>query len=101
KSELDNEASVSHLSFSGAAYRGARAKSGCGASTVNYEGKNKQKTEDGKASFNGCNSYLVAPGKSCVRSLVAAGSSVTDEVPEDSLAIARNRQTTKEGYYKN
>lgn len=101
KSELENEAKVSHLSYIGDAHIGARANIGCGAITVNYDGKNKHKTEVGKDSFIGCNSNLVAPVKIGERSFIAAGSTVTDEVPEDSLAIARNRQTTKEGYYKN
>ena len=68
---------------------------------MNYDGKNKHKTEVGKDSFIGCNSNLVAPVKVGERSFIAAGSTVTDKVPDDSLAIARNRQTTKEGYYKN
>lgn len=101
KSELENEAKVSHLSYIGDAHIGARANIGCGSITVNYDGKNKHKTVVGKDSFIGCNSNLVAPVTIGDRSFIAAGSTVTEEVPEDSLAIARNRQTTKEGYYKN
>ena len=99
KSRLENESKVSHLSYIGDASIGARTNVGCGTITVNYDGKNKFKTEIGMDSFIGCNSNLVAPVKIGDRSFIAAGSTITDEVPEDSLAIARNRQTTKTGYY--
>ena len=99
KSRLENESKVSHLSYIGDATIGARTNVGCGTITVNYNGKNKFKTEIGMDSYIGCNSNLVAPVKIGDRSFIAAGSTITDEVPEDSLAIARNRQTTKTGYY--
>ncbi|WP_415735794.1 bifunctional UDP-N-acetylglucosamine diphosphorylase/glucosamine-1-phosphate N-acetyltransferase GlmU [Lacicoccus alkaliphilus] len=101
KSELEDESKVSHLSYIGDAYIGERTNIGCGTITVNYDGKNKYRTEIGKDSFIGCNANLVAPVRIGDRSFIAAGSTVTEEVPDDSLAIARNRQTTKEGYYKN
>lgn len=100
KSKLEDESKVSHLSYIGDAFIGARANVGCGTITVNYDGKNKFRTEIGMDSFIGCNSNLVAPVKIGDRSFIAAGSTITDEVPGDSLAIARNRQTTKTGYYK-
>lgn len=100
KSKLENEAKVSHLSYIGDASIGARSNIGCGTITVNYDGKNKFRTEIGQDAFIGCNSNLVAPVKIGARSFIAAGSTITDEVPDDSLAIARNRQTTKDGYYK-
>ncbi|SOC43174.1 bifunctional UDP-N-acetylglucosamine diphosphorylase/glucosamine-1-phosphate N-acetyltransferase GlmU [Salinicoccus kekensis] len=101
KSQLEDESKVSHLSYIGDARIGERTNIGCGTITVNYDGKNKFRTEIGKDAFIGCNANLVAPVKIGDRSFIAAGSTVTDEVPDDSLAIARNRQTTKEGYYKN
>lgn len=101
KSELEDESKVSHLSYIGDAHIGERTNIGCGTITVNYDGKNKYRTEIGKDSFIGCNANLVAPVRIGDRSFIAAGSTVTEEVPDDSLAIARNRQTTKEGYYKN
>ena len=101
KSQLEDESKVSHLSYIGDASIGERTNIGCGTITVNYDGKNKFRTEIGKDAFIGCNANLVAPVKIGDRSFIAAGSTVTDEVPDDSLAIARNRQTTKEGYYKN
>lgn len=101
KSQLEDESKVSHLSYIGDAHIGERTNIGCGTITVNYDGRNKFRTEIGKDAFIGCNANLVAPVRIGDRSFIAAGSTVTDEVPDDSLAIARNRQTTKEGYYKN
>ncbi len=99
KSKLEDEAKVSHLSYIGDAEIGARTNIGCGAITVNYDGKNKFKTVVGKDSFIGCNSNLVAPLHIGDESFVAAGSTITDDVPNKSLALGRARQTTKEGYY--
>ncbi|WP_213809533.1 bifunctional UDP-N-acetylglucosamine diphosphorylase/glucosamine-1-phosphate N-acetyltransferase GlmU [Jeotgalicoccus sp. WY2] len=100
KSELKDGAKVSHLSYIGDAEIGERANIGCGAITVNYDGVNKFKTTVGADAFIGCNTNLVAPVTVGDRSITAAGSTITDDVPADSLAIARNKQTTKEGYYK-
>ncbi|HBV23682.1 MAG TPA: bifunctional UDP-N-acetylglucosamine diphosphorylase/glucosamine-1-phosphate N-acetyltransferase GlmU [Jeotgalicoccus sp.] len=100
KSELKDGAKVSHLSYIGDAEIGERANIGCGAITVNYDGVNKFKTTVGADAFIGCNTNLVAPVTVGSRSITAAGSTITDDVPVDSLAIARNKQTTKEGYYK-
>ena len=100
KSVLKDGAKVSHLSYIGDAEIGERANIGCGAITVNYDGVNKFKTTVGDDAFIGCNTNLVAPLTVGDRSITAAGSTITDDVPEDSLAIARNKQTTKDGYYK-
>lgn len=100
KSELKDGAKVSHLSYIGDAEIGERANIGCGAITVNYDGVNKFKTTVGRDAFIGCNTNLVAPVTVGERSVTAAGSTITNDVPNDSLAIARNKQTTKEGYYK-
>ncbi|UBH08551.1 bifunctional UDP-N-acetylglucosamine diphosphorylase/glucosamine-1-phosphate N-acetyltransferase GlmU [Macrococcus armenti] len=99
KARLEDEAKVSHLSYIGDAEIGARTNVGCGAITVNYDGKNKFKTVVGKDAFIGCNSNLVAPVTVGDGSFVAAGSTITDDVPEKSLALGRARQTNKEGYY--
>lgn len=99
KAKLDDEAKVSHLSYIGDAEIGARTNIGCGAITVNYDGKNKFKTIVGKDAFIGCNSNLVAPVTVGDASFIAAGSTITDDVPEKSLALGRARQTTKDGYY--
>ena len=101
KAELHDGSKVSHLSYIGDAEIGERTNVGCGAITVNYDGENKFKTIVGKDAFIGCNSNLVAPVTIGDDSFIAAGSTITDEVPNESLAIARSRQTTKQGYYKN
>lgn len=100
KSTLKDDVKVSHLSYIGDASIGENTNVGCGAITVNYDGKEKHLTEVGRDSFIGCNANLIAPIKIGDRSFVAAGSTVTDEVPDDSLAIGRTRQTTKADYYK-
>lgn len=100
KAVLKDGAKVSHLSYIGDAEIGERANIGCGAITVNYDGVNKFKTTVGDDAFIGCNTNLVAPVTVGDRSITAAGSTITDDVPNDSLAIARSKQTTKDGYYK-
>lgn len=100
KSTLKDDVKVSHLSYIGDASIGENTNVGCGTITVNYDGKDKHHTEIGRDSFIGCNSNLIAPVKIGDRSFIAAGSTVTDEVPDDSLAIGRARQTTKAEYYK-
>lgn len=98
KARLDDGAKVSHLSYIGDAEIGARTNIGCGSITVNYDGVNKFKTIVGKDAFIGCNTNLVAPVSVGDGALIAAGSTITDDVPEESLALARARQTTKLGY---
>lgn len=98
KAEIKNGAKVSHLSYIGDAEIGERTNVGCGSITVNYDGKNKFKTIIGKDSFIGCNTNLIAPVTVGEGALIAAGSTITDDIPNDSLALARARQTTKPGY---
>ncbi|GGG98139.1 bifunctional UDP-N-acetylglucosamine diphosphorylase/glucosamine-1-phosphate N-acetyltransferase GlmU [Staphylococcus pragensis] len=100
KAELKDGAKVSHLSYIGDAEIGERTNIGCGSITVNYDGVNKFKTTVGKDAFIGCNTNLVAPITVGDGSLIAAGSTITDDIPQDSLALARARQVTKEGYVK-
>ena len=73
---------------------------GCGTITCNYDGTNKHMTIIGDDCFIGSNTNLVAPVNVGKNVLVAAGSTITEDVPEDSLAIARQRQTNKEGWNK-
>jgi len=101
KVTFGNGSKASHLSYIGDAEVGQGVNIGCGSITVNYDGKNKFKTIIEDNVFVGCNSNLIAPVTVKQGSYIAAGSTITDEVPEDSLAIARARQVTKEGYYKN
>lgn len=100
KSVLKDGAKVSHLSYIGDAEVGARTNIGCGSITVNYDGINKFQTKIGDDAFIGCNSNLVAPVEVGEGAFIAAGSTITDNVPDESLALGRARQTTKEGYYK-
>ena len=98
KSEVGNDSKVSHLSYIGDAHVGTGVNIGCGTITVNYDGKNKFQTIIEDDTFIGCNSNLIAPVTVGKGSYVAAGSTISKDVPEDSLAIARARQENKEGY---
>ena len=100
KAELKDGAKVSHLSYIGDAEVGERTNIGCGSITVNYDGINKFRTVIGRDAFIGCNTNLIAPVTVGDGSLIAAGSTITDDIPNDSLALARARQITKEGYVK-
>jgi bifunctional UDP-N-acetylglucosamine pyrophosphorylase/glucosamine-1-phosphate N-acetyltransferase len=95
---LDNDTKVSHLSYIGDATVGKNVNFGCGAITVNYDGFNKQLTEIGDNAFVGSNTNLIAPVKIGKGAYVVAGSTITHEVLEDDMAIARERQTNKTGY---
>lgn len=100
KSSLDDDTKVSHLSYIGDAEIGSNVNIGCGTITVNYDGKNKFKTVIEDNVFVGCNSNLVAPVTLGAGSFIAAGSTITKEVPKDALAIARARQENKNDYVK-
>lgn len=91
---------VPHLSYMGDCEIGSKTNIGCGTITCNYDGFNKSKTIIGNNSFIGSNTNLVAPVTLGDNTFVAAGSTITDDVPSDSLAIARQRQTNKEGWNK-
>ena len=91
---------VPHLSYMGDCEIGSKTNIGCGTITCNYDGFNKSKTIIGDNSFIGSNTNLVAPVTLGKNTFVAAGSTITDDVPDDSLAIARQRQTNKEGWNK-
>ncbi len=98
KSTLGDDTKVSHLSYIGDAEVGSNVNIGCGSITVNYDGKNKFKTMIEDDVFVGCNSNLVAPVTLRKGSFIAAGSTITKEVPEEALAVARARQENKLGY---
>lgn len=89
---------ASHLAYLGDADIGDGVNIGCGTITVNYDGHQKHRTVIEDGAFIGCNANLVAPVRIGRGAYVAAGSTVTDDVPADSLAIARQRQVNKEGY---
>ena len=71
---------------------------GCGTVTVNYDGKSKNKTVIGDNSFIGCNTNLISPVCIDDNTYIAAGSTITEDVKEGSLAIARSRQVNIEGW---
>lgn len=93
KSVIGDETKISHLTYVGDAEIGKNVNLGCGVVFVNYDGKVKNKTIVGDNSFIGCNVNLISPVEVKPNSYIAAGSTITDEVPEYSLAIARSRQT--------
>ena len=92
---VGEDSRISHMSYVGDADLGCRVSFGCGAVTVNYDGAGKYRTTIGDDAFIGCNTNLVAPVRVGEGAYTAAGSTITDEVPPDSLAIARPRQTVK------
>lgn len=92
---------ASHLSYIGDAEVGSDVNIGCGSITVNYDGKNKYLTKIEDGVFIGCNSNLVAPVIVGKGAYVAAGSTITKNVPGDALAVARARQVNKENYVQN
>lgn len=98
KTVFGNRSKASHLSYIGDAEVGEDVNLGCGSITVNYDGKNKFKTVIGDGVFIGCNSNLVAPVTVEDGAYVAAGSTITEDVPAKALSIARARQTNKEDY---
>lgn len=98
KSTIGDGTKASHLTYIGDSEVGRNVNFGCGTITVNYNGKIKSKTIIGDNVFIGCNTNLVAPVKVNDDSYIAAGSTITDEVPEGALAIARERQVNKEGW---
>ena len=91
---------VPHLSYMGDCEIGERCNIGCGTITCNYDGFHKSKTIIGNHSFIGSNTNLVAPVTLGDETFVAAGSTITDDVPDYALAIARQRQTNKEEWNK-
>ncbi|WP_020620825.1 bifunctional UDP-N-acetylglucosamine diphosphorylase/glucosamine-1-phosphate N-acetyltransferase GlmU [Paenibacillus daejeonensis] len=95
---LDDGSKVSHLSYVGDAKVGKDVNIGCGAITVNYDGYNKAVTEIGDGAFVGSNVNLIAPVRIGDGAYVVAGSTITQDVPENDLAIARERQVNKPGY---
>ncbi|GAE36566.1 bifunctional UDP-N-acetylglucosamine diphosphorylase/glucosamine-1-phosphate N-acetyltransferase GlmU [Halalkalibacter akibai] len=100
KATIGKGSKASHLSYIGDAEIGDNVNFSCGAVTVNYDGKNKYKTKIDDGAFIGCNANLIAPVTIGKNALVAAGSTITDDVPGESLSIARARQTNKPDYLK-
>jgi len=97
-SVLGEGTKADHLSYIGDADVGAGASFGCGSVVVNYDGVEKHRCEVGDRAFVGCNVNLIAPVVVEADSYVAAGSTITQTVPTDALAVARARQRNVMGW---
>ncbi|SEF79442.1 bifunctional UDP-N-acetylglucosamine pyrophosphorylase / Glucosamine-1-phosphate N-acetyltransferase [Caloramator fervidus] len=98
KSVIGDGTKVSHLTYIGDAEVGKGCNFGCGTVVVNYDGSKKHKTVVKDNAFIGCNTNLVAPLTVGENAYIAAGSTITEDVPDGALAIARERQVNKEGW---
>ena len=98
KTHLGAGAKSQHLAYLGDAEIGANSNIGAGTITCNYDGERKHETKIGESAFIGSNSTLVAPVEIARDSYVAAGSVITDQVPEGALALGRARQVNKPGW---
>jgi bifunctional UDP-N-acetylglucosamine pyrophosphorylase/glucosamine-1-phosphate N-acetyltransferase len=98
KSVLGERVKAMHLTYLGDARIGSETNVGAGTITCNYDGVNKNPTRIGRRVFIGSDTALVAPVKVGDGAYIAAGSTVTDNVPADALAIARGRQVNKPGW---
>ena len=97
-STIGDGTKISHLTYVGDSDVGAGVNFGCGTVTVNYDGEKKFRTVIGDRAFIGCNTNLVAPVHIGDGAYTAAGSTITEDVPDDSLAIARDRQVVKKNW---
>ncbi len=95
---IGHDTKVSHLTYVGDADVGNQVNVGCGTVFVNYDGRCKQRSQVGDGAFIGCNTNLVAPVSVGDGAYTAAGSTITEDVPADALAIARSRQENKAGW---
>jgi len=100
RSKIGAGCKISHLSYIGDCVMGDNCNVGCGAVTVNYDGAEKHQTVIGNNVFVGCNVNLIAPVTLSDNSFIAAGSTITDDVPGRALAIARSRQIVKPDWVK-
>lgn len=98
---IEDNSKASHLSYIGDAHVGKNVNIGCGVVFVNYDGKNKFKSVVKDGAFIGSNSNLVAPVTIEEKGYIATGSTITEDVPQGALAIARQRQVVKEGWVEN
>ncbi len=97
-STIGDGTKISHLTYIGDSDVGKGVNFGCGTVTVNYDGKKKYRTVIGDNCFIGCNTNLVSPVNVGDGAYIAAGSTITEDIPEDNLSIARARQVNKDGW---
>ena len=100
-SVIDDGTKVSHLTYIGDSDVGKRINFGCGTVTVNYDRAKKHRTVIGDDAFIGCNTNLIAPVTVGEGAYIAAGSTITDDIPSMALGIARARQSIKEDWAAN
>ncbi len=98
KARLGKGAKANHLTYLGDAVIGAGTNVGCGTVTCNYDGEKKSQTTIGENAFIGSDAILVAPITIGDGAYVAAGSTLTEDVPPMALAFGRARQVTKENW---
>ncbi len=98
KAKIGKGSKANHLTYLGDAEIGDGSNIGAGVITCNYDGVHKHRTLIGDGVFVGSDSTLVAPLTIGNGAYIAAGSCITENVPEDALALGRSRQTTKEGW---
>jgi bifunctional UDP-N-acetylglucosamine pyrophosphorylase/glucosamine-1-phosphate N-acetyltransferase len=98
KAKLGKGSKANHLTYLGDVEIGSGTNVGAGVITCNYDGVNKHRTLIGDGVFVGSDSTLVAPITVGNGAYIAAGSCITEDVPEDALALGRSRQTTKAGW---
>jgi bifunctional UDP-N-acetylglucosamine pyrophosphorylase/glucosamine-1-phosphate N-acetyltransferase len=97
-SQIGVGSKIPHLSYIGDTDMGEKVNIGSGTITVNYDGKNKSRTTIEDGAFIGCNSNLVAPVTVGKGAYIAAGSTITKNVPADALGVARSRQSNIEDW---
>ena len=100
KAKIGTGTKIAHLSYLGDIELGERCNVGGGVIVVNYDGKKKYKTIVGDDSFIGCNVNLISPVHLGDDTYISAGSTITDDVPSEALAIARARQVNKEEWVR-
>ena len=100
-SDIGENTAVAHLTYLGDSTVGRGVNFGCGCVTANYDGINKYRTEIGDHAFIGCNTNLIAPVKVGENATTAAGSTITKEVPPNSLAVERGHTRIIENWQKN
>ena len=94
KTQLGENSKANHLTYLGDAKIGCNVNIGAGTITCNYDGKNKYPTEIGDNAFIGSDTKLVAPVKIGKNATIGAGSTITEDAPDDTLTLARTRQVT-------
>ena len=97
-SYVDKGSKLPHLLYVGDSDVGKDVNFGCGCVTVNYDGRNKSRTVVKDGAFIGCNTNLVAPVTIGENAFTAAGSTITEDIPDNALAIARSKQTIKKDW---